>query len=155
MYMRYVLRWTRHDACMVSWILEEATSWYYESVYVAGRRRHLQSRHNCIDNVLCKQHETTLPHVMHARPISISFPELVRRSTMESSRSHWLKLWQVHNPPPREHSMIADLLQYSDLAAFLRCDEANTVRHTCKQIQQDPLLAKRGHFSGARSRVLP
>ena len=65
------------------------------------------------------------------------------RPTREPSRSHCLKLWHVHNPPPRGHNMIVDLLQYSDLAAFLRGDEANTVRHTCKRNQQDPLLAKR------------
>ena len=39
--------------------------------------------------------------------------------------------------------MIADLLQSSGLAAFLRCGEAKTVRRTCKQIHQEPLLAKR------------
>ena len=39
--------------------------------------------------------------------------------------------------------MIADLLQSSSLAAFLRCSEAKTVSRTCKHIHLEPVLAKR------------
>ena len=45
-------------------------------------------------------------------------------------------------PSSRGYNMIVDLLQSSDLAAFLCCGEANTIRRTCKRLHQEPLLAK-------------